>query len=274
MDTILYFYKLKNGGSAPYEVLIKEFELPSHKLIRVGLGYAAVELLEGGEFYETDDKKHGLAEKLFPKTFEKRKLKRMELQKKIILDKVGEHWGDENTTACVCKPPVTYFERWRFTEYNDMKWYDILLFYAKLPYYSVIGVSPVLREILAARAKKMKALFIYVIKSEYNETLEDLAEDLFDEYGLTTRIIVIEGDSYRRIGLMGILPANILDFSGEDRVNLSCAPKGSYWFDFGCSEEKRRKAYAFSDGLRYFSLTDMWSVPEKYDGGAVQPSHS
>lgn len=275
MDTILFFYQNKNGSSTRLEPEIREYFLMDFKVVKLGLSKAAVMLLEQNSPYEKEHEKDmfariicGIAEIFFGGLLEKRRRRRRQRlaqqQREELLNSVLKCWGDECTTACVCMPPVTYFDKWKFTEYMDRVWLDRMLAQAKLPYYVVIGAFAGLRELLLPRARRMKELIIYVTESDNTEELVDITEELFEEFGLTPQLHIIEQNNYKSLGKLGFMPCNILDFSGEVRLWPDAVPSGSRWFDFGNSDDKKRKIENAGADIIYFSLMDMFRNPEKY----------
>lgn len=276
MDTILYFYQNKNDGNAKLEPMITETFFPDFRIVKLGLSKAAVNLLEHNCPYEEEHEKNafmriicGILKSVFKGLYEKRRSRcRQRLaqqQKEKLLNSVLKCWGDECTTACVCRPPITYFDKWKFTEYMDNVWVNRLLAKAVLPYYVVIGNFAGLREILFPRARRMKELIIYVTEGDRSEELDDITEELYDEYGLTPQLQIIEQDNYKSLVKIGFMPCNVLDFSEETRLWPGIVPAGSRWFDFGNSDDKRRKIESIGADVIYFSMMDMFENPEKYD---------
>lgn len=276
MDSILYFYQNNNACNGKPEPVIAEFFLVDFRIVKIGLPKAAVMLIEYNCPYEEERKKNvllrisgSIAKSAFGRlteNFRRRKRQRLaQQQKEILFGCILKYWGDECTTTCVCRPPITYFDKWKFTEYMDKTWIERLLTQAILPYFVVIGTFRGLGELLIPRARHMKELIIYVTENDHTDELEDIAEELYDEYGLTTQLQIIEQDNYKSLFKVGFMPCNVLDFSGESRLRPDAAPEGSRWFDFGNSDDKRRKTENNGRNIIYFSLADMFENPEKYN---------
>jgi len=277
MDTILYFYQNNNAGGGKPDPVIEEIFLMDFRLVRIGLSKSAVMLVEHNCPYEEECRTgmfmrfigriiKSVFRRLSEECHRRRMQKLAQRQKEKLFNCILKCWGDECTTACVCRPPITFFDRWKFTEYMDLVWIERLLSQAELPYYVIIGTFAGLRDILLPRARHMKELIIYVTESDNSEELEDITEELYVEYGITPQLQITERDSYRSLVKIGFMPCNILDFSDESRLRPDAAPAGSRWFDFGNSYDKKRKIENNGRDIIYYSLMDMFENPDKYNG--------
>lgn len=275
MDTILFFYQTNAACDSALMPNITEFFLTDFKIVKIGLSKEAVMLIEQDCPFEEAQGQNmlarmaaGVIERIFGKLLQNRRrrkrLRKAQQQKEMLFSRILKYWGDECTTACVCRPPVMYFNKWRFAEYMDQIWIDRLLLWANLPYYVVIGGFSGLREILFPRARHMKELIIYVTERDRTDELEEIADELYYEYGLTPQIQIIQQNHYRGLERIEFMSCNVLDFSGESRMRPDIVPAGSRWFDFGNSDDKRRKIEYSGENILYFSIMDMFENPEKY----------
>lgn len=269
MDTILYFYPIRQGVSWPAsEFCWKEYKFPIYRLVKVGLTADAISLLQEAfeegrgqgkaEWMGQNPKKHGRF-KAFAVFGDRRKKKEWEKQRAELLHAIFGLWGEPCNSFCVCQNPVTYFNKWQFTDYREEKWVDYLMQHGNLPHYVVLGNAPCLWEVLPKYAKGMKSLRFFLKESEFNGELEKLAAFLFEEYGLASDIHFLEeAAGYKKLPFLGALPCNILDFSREEKVSCQAAPADSIWLDFDGLEEKRQRFELRRTRVQYFSLVKEW----------------
>ncbi|MCM1536511.1 MAG: hypothetical protein NC126_11365 [Clostridium sp.] len=281
MDTILYFYPLKHETSkTAIKCKVTESQFPIYHLVKIGMPPRAVSLLQDTfeearakeENYRTKAQKEPLhkrencSRKLenlkFWNIFARRKQKKAwEMQRQELLDFIFKQWGESCNSFCVCQSPITYFNKWQFTDYREEKWVDYLMQNGNLLHYVILGNASCLWEVLPKYAKRMKSLKFFLRESEFNEELQELLEFLFEEYGLAADTHFLEGDAgYRKLPVLGALPCNILDFSGDEKVFFQGAPPGSVWLDFDGSEEKRRRFELRGSAVHYFSLMKEWKT--------------
>lgn len=254
---------------SPY---VREYQKKDYRLVRIGLSAEAVDLLENRNHFENNvdvsgkirpETKRGIGNRirrLTEKFFRGRvRIKREDeiLQKRhLLLQKIQEYWGDELTTYCICSPPVTYFNAWRFSEFRELIWMERLLYGAELPHYLVLGYCSILRDLLFIYARKMKSLKICVTGQEYKADMENLIEELYSEFGLMVTVQILgEGETYRRLEKLMPVSCNVLDFTGERRFSRHIVPSGSIWYDMDADEEKRIALTELTDNITYKSLT-------------------
>lgn len=191
----------------------------------------------------------------------RKRKKEWEMQRKELLDSIFKLWGESCSSYCVCQHPITYFDKWKFTDYREEKWVDYLMHYGTWCHYVVLGNAPCLRTVLPKYVKKMKSLRLFLKESEFDEELEELLDLLFEEYGLTADIQFLEeNNGYNKLPALGVLPCNILDFSGEEKVSCWSAAPESIWIDFDGMEEKRRRFENRGGKVDYFSLQKEWKL--------------
>lgn len=255
MDTILYFYPLKNEQQRElilpgYDV--EEYDFFVYRLRRVGLTQHAISVLEEEIRYSFWNRKQC------------RRRKQYRQEKILLTDAIFGLWGDTCNTYCVCKNPITYFQKWEFTDYREAKWVDYLLKKASLPHFAVMGSAPCLWELLPQYAGKMKSLKFFLWEKQFTQELEALLEDLFEEYGLAADVhFVSEKYGFKRLPEICPTACTVLDFSGEEKVSVWSAASGSVWIDADSMEEKRRRVEAGSGRVRYLSLQKEWQNPQK-----------
>lgn len=275
MENILYFYqdnKIQNDLLAPR---VKEYLLPGLRVVRCGLSGQAVELLDRDIPVETVSDRgrirrivDWIAGRIFGRLVSrwqaKRRVQLAQVQKRALTEKIVSYWGEDYNTACVCRPAITCFAKWEFTDYMNMTFVSLVIKQACLPYYLVLGTCNELREMLLLRVRRIKQLSVWVIKKDYEDRLENLIDELYEEYGLAVKLQIIDRDDYRHLNVTTALTCNILDCTGEENIRVSGVSKGCRWFDLGNSGDKYRKIENTCRDVIYYSVVDMFENPEKY----------
>lgn len=241
----------------------KEYKFPIYRLIKVGLTKEAISLLQENFEEAAERESAALSGFLgFLSFFARRKRKKeWEKQREELLHDIFELWGEPCSSFCVCQNPITYFNKWQFTDYREAKWVDYLIQNGNLFRYVILGNAPCLWEVLPKYAKRMKSLRFFLRESEFNEELQELLEFLLEEYGLAADIHFLEETaSYKKLPLLGNLPCNIWDFSGDEKASGEAAPPDSIWLDFDGLEEKRRRFELRRVRVHYFSLVKEWKT--------------
>lgn len=279
MDTILYFYPLKHETSrTATECKVAECQFPIYHLIKIGLTPKAISLLqetfeEARERERIQKAQENKGNKGKPRRFglfgaigSRRRKKEWEKQRDELLKSVFQLWGEPCSSYCVCQSPITYFDKWKFTDYREEKWVDYLMRYGTWAHYVILGNTPCLTEVLPRYVKGMKSLRLFLRENEFDEALEELLDMLFEEYGLAPDIHFLEENTgYRKLPAFGALPCNILDFSREEKVNCQSVPPDSIWIDFDALEEKRRRFESRGARIHYFSLQKEWKLLRNLD---------
>lgn len=171
---------------------------------------------------------------------------------------------DDNPVADVWKKMWSAGE---FTGYTELQWVQELMPFAANNHFIVLGNANCIPELLQQYADRMKSLR-WIMDEAYvgahSEELEDFAETFYQEQGLAVTIEKVQGKcGFERLQLFCREPANILDFTGEDRVSVGWAPKGSIWLDMCSSEEKYRRISRRGGEIPYFSLRESWRQAQR-----------
>ncbi len=223
---------------------------PIYRLVKVGLSPEAIALLQ--ESYQ--------GRVTF---FRGRKRKKeWERRREGLLQAIFRLWGEPCRSYCVCQSPITYFDKWKFTDYREEKWVDYLTQRGNWFHYVVLGNAPCLREVLPKHAMRMKSLRLFLREREFDGGLEELLGFLEEEYGIVADLHFLEEHAgYQKLPMLGAAPCNVLDFSGEGKAPCRSAPQGSVWMDFDGIEEKRRRFEAMGVKVQYVSLAKEWKQP-------------
>ncbi|MCM1541573.1 MAG: hypothetical protein NC121_09950 [Blautia sp.] len=152
-----------------------------------------------------------------------------------------------------------------FAGFMEPQWARLLMPHAVSPHFIVLGEAPCIPELLQQCADRMKSLRWIVGEAwgrMHGEELEDFAENFYQEQGLAVTVEQAQG-GFEKLRLPCREPANILDFTGGDKVSARWAAKGSIWLDMGASEEKCRLIAGRGAGIQYVSLREKWRGAQK-----------
>lgn len=151
-----------------------------------------------------------------------------------------------------------YFALSEFRGWREKEWVERLLPFAGNAHYLVLGYGDCLGGILFRLARKMKSLEWFAEDSRYGDQVQEIAEELCEEYGLAVALTLLkEGEGYKKIRPSAYAPVTVLDFSGEARISPPLA-KGSIWLDVDSLEEKEERLGRAGGDVRYFSLKKLW----------------
>lgn len=151
-----------------------------------------------------------------------------------------------------------------FDGYMQERWAELLLPYATKPDFLVLGNSRLLQDYLWSRGIRMKSLTWILPGHLYTEDVKQFEEDFLYEYGLAIDMQVIQnGADYRKIPIVSRSCINVLDFSGEDKLNVSGIQAESIWLDMSSSEKKKRRIEVSNPQISYISLKNKWKEAKK-----------
>lgn len=293
MDTILYFYLDKKDISLPQPCTMERIRQERYILLRIGLNHTWIEKTQvpkALEFLAEETADAGNSEAETPGGFfrrrkarkrEKEHAREREIRRKQLwsrLSEVGEliypmlDYPDES--YCVYEEALKktdFHKLWQqycsFPEFHDYMqdtWAEPLLRYAEHSSYLVLGNAFCLPGFLWRKAERMKSLQWILPGKQYTEELAAFEEDICQEFGLAIDMHVLKSpEEYRRVRLKSKLPVNIIDFSGEERLQTADLPSESIWLDMSSMEEKRRRIEDRKNPMRYFSLKKQWKQPQK-----------
>lgn len=160
---------------------------------------------------------------------------------------------------CTVLPP-------EFDEYQNEEWVNYLLQYAGLQtrtpclsHFVILGWAPCVPKLLHDYAYGMRSLQWTMHEKAYTKEVQDFVEDFYQEYGLAISVRLLhEGENFRQGYPVLQNPANILDFTVEDRIPTGGVVRGSVWLDFASLDEKSRRVEERDTGIYYFSLKKQW----------------
>lgn len=288
MDTILYFYLDRNNSGEIQPCTLERIRQEHYILLRIGLSRTwiektkvagALELLA----QETEDNANGeIGEAgFFRRLRERRRLRELSRQRQAErellgqrLRRVGEliypmlEYPDESYCVYDENLKKTSFHRlWQqfcsFPEFHDYMqdtWAEPLLQYAEHSSYLVLGYAFCLPGFLWQRADRMKSLQWILPAKLYTEEIARFEEDICQEFGLVIDMHIVQStEEYRRVKLTSRFPVNVIDFSGEARLQAADLPTESIWLDMASMEEKRRRIEDRRCPMQYFSLKKQWN---------------
>ena len=151
-----------------------------------------------------------------------------------------------------------------FDGYMRERWIELLLPYATKPDYLVLGNARLLQNFLWSRGIRMRTLTWILPGYLYTDDVQQFEEDFLYEFGLAIDMQVIGSvQEYRKIPIKSRESINILDFSGEDKLNVTNLHSESIWLDMSSSEKKKRRIKAANPQISYISLKNMWEEAKK-----------
>lgn len=154
---------------------------------------------------------------------------------------------------------LRYFHVEEFNDYLKPFWAGQLLRHVRHTQFVILGAGESVYGLIESCAPRMKGARWIVREQDCTRELTEFVEDFCAEYGLAIALQTLPGrTAYRRLCLSCPEPANILDFSGEDRIAVRDVARDSVWLDMLSSEEKRRRFKERDTGIRYFSLKEEW----------------
>ncbi len=184
------------------------------------------------------------------------------VRKSLFGGKAGEAAREERADAPLQGLKELWGELWPFPEFNGYfqpEWAKVLLPYARLHHFVLLGTSPCAGFVLSRCARGMKSLRWFLPEGAYTEEMEEAAEAFYMDWGVAVDLQLLPGKrAYTRLLLETKEPVCVLDFSGEPRVPAAGLADGSVWLDFSSLEEKARAFCAGRRTAAYFSLKEVW----------------
>ena len=120
----------------------------------------------------------------------------------------------------------------------------------------VLGCGVGIREWLPFLAEHVHSMELYV--EFMTRGLEELQEELCEEYGMVADLKLVEPGGFQRERLRSKEPVLVMDFSGSRNVSVLGLAKGSIWVDMDAMESKRHLIEDRPTGLVYLSLKTIW----------------
>lgn len=184
-----------------------------------------------------------------------------------MTDFPGESYVVYDDVLCRKSFPLLWQKICDFPEFDGYlgeQWAELLLPYATKTDYLVLGCSGLLQDYLWSKGIRMKSLTWILPRHLYMEDVKQFEEDFLYEYGLAIDMQIIQSETeYRKIPLVSRSCINVLDFSGEDKLNVTGLQPESIWLDMSSSEQKKRRIEASNPQISYISLKNMWKEAKK-----------
>lgn len=268
METIIYFYATRekdfHEGVQPYR--IERFRKERYCLIKIGLLHTWLEeAMCAEERIPEVANLHKKKRTLFRKDTVKQESSLLQELLQIILpfvDALDESYlvyeepvkrtGFANLWNKYCPLP-------EFEDYLQENWSEPLLAEAKHPSYIILGFSYCLPEFLWQKGDRMKSICWVLQGKRYTEEVRELESAFYEEFGLAIDMRMIASkEDYKKVRLQNKLPVNVVDFSGEEKIQVVNLARGSVWLDMSSMEEKRRRIEERNTDISYFSLKKQW----------------
>lgn len=297
MDTILYFYLDKKTLPLHQPCALERIRQEHYILLRIGLDHTWIEKTQvpkaleflaenpsGGENNGESDKAEA-AGGFFKRRRERKRrrelVKERAAKHKLLwrrLSEVGEliypMLDYPHESYCVYEEALKktgFHKLWQqycsfpeFQDYMQDTWAEPLLQYAEHSSYLILGNAFCLPGFLWHKAERIKGLQWILTARQYTEELAAFEEDICQEFGLAIDMHILKSsEEYRRVRLKSRFPVNIIDFSGEERLQTADLPSDSIWLDMSSMEEKRRRIEDRKNPMRYFSLKKQWKQVQK-----------
>lgn len=120
----------------------------------------------------------------------------------------------------------------------------------------ILGCGVGMREWLPFLAEHVHNMELYV--EFMTKGLEELQEELCEEYGMVTDLKLVEPGGFQRERLRSKEPVLVIDFSGCGNISVLGMEPGSIWVDMDAMENKRHLIEDRPTGLTYLSLKTIW----------------
>ncbi len=120
----------------------------------------------------------------------------------------------------------------------------------------ILGCGVGMQEWLPFLAEHVHNMELYV--EFMTKGLEELQEELCEEYGMVTDLKLVEPGGFQRERLRSREPVLVIDFSGCGNISVLGMEPGSIWVDMDAMENKRHLIEDRPTGLTYLSLKTIW----------------
>lgn len=281
MDTIIYLYHSRNGK----EFLTEKWQEKDYCLIRLGIPslvwqqVGQPELKKEPDLQKLPKKRKYRLKRCRNKAVAKGRIEDSkqasffdeieELQTAICLLGENSHW-----TYCVYedflekKLNVESWKRhWKvpkFEDYTEYFWVEQLMKYARYDRYIILGYASCVANVLCNHARRMRGVKWIMKAKQYTPQVQAFIEEFYEEYGLVIEIDLME-ETETWIGMhpASVVPVNVLDFTGEEKLSACDVAKESVWLDMCSVEGKNRRMEARNPSVNYFSLKKEWKQRQK-----------
>lgn len=149
-----------------------------------------------------------------------------------------------------------------FTDYREAVWVRKLMQNTVPGQYMLLGYADCLPEILCENAARLRSVKWLLPEREYTQKVQQFAEDFYEEYGLVMDIRLLH-EEWVRVRPESVVPVNVLDFTGEEKISACDVADGSIWLDMDSVDGKNRRMETRKPGVSYFSLKKLWKQRQK-----------
>ncbi len=120
----------------------------------------------------------------------------------------------------------------------------------------VLGSGMGMKEWLPYVVPYVQSVELYV--EFLTKGLEQLREELCEEYGMVTDLMLVAPGEFAKERLCSREPVLVIDFAGAGKRTVLGLAKGSIWVDMDSCEEKRHLMEDRPSGVSYLSLKTIW----------------
>lgn len=286
MDTIIYLYHCRGTDGFATE----KWQESDYCLIRLGIPEILWQKLQEQEVPEECAHKDagGSIFSRIKNFFTSGKTTGAKSQNKVGMNPVTEKFeelrdlqqalillGDNPyRTYCVYEKALTEkidSARWRqywnipeFDAYNERMWVDKLMPHTIPGGFLILGYADCLAQILCENARKMRSVKWWLKEKQCTSDLQVFLEDFYEEYGLAVEVHLLENEAdWFGVRPSSVVPVNVLDFTGEEKLSACDVARGSIWLDMDSLDGKWERMEARNPGINYFSLKNQWKQRQK-----------
>jgi len=268
MDTIIYLYH----GRETEKFSIEKWQEKEYCLIRFGIPATLWQNLKTWEAEEKEGTKPRKRNSGFRSVRKKRKrivhplLDELSVQQ-TALALLGDnpHW-----TYCVYEDFLfekidteLWHEYWTlplFGEIHHLRWADELMKQGVWDSLFILGYAPCVPELLYKYAGKLRNVKWILKQEQCGEVVQEFVEEIYEEYGLVISLQFLESDEHwAGVRLKTVIPVNVLDFTGEEKVTAYDLAAGSVWLDTDSLEGKEWRMKTRNPQITYCSLKKQWA---------------
>uniref|UniRef100_UPI0040576BE6 hypothetical protein n=1 Tax=Acetatifactor sp. TaxID=1872090 RepID=UPI0040576BE6 len=149
-----------------------------------------------------------------------------------------------------------------FENYHESLWVEKLIPHTIPGNYMILGDADCIPRLLCENVGRMRSVKWYLPGEQYTEAIREFLDDYYEEFGLAVEVRLVE-ERWSRVHLTSVTPANILDFTGEEKLWAIDLPAGSIWLDMDSLEGKNRRIEVRNPEICYFSLKKLWKGRQK-----------
>lgn len=267
MDTIIYLYHNRETD----KFCIEKWQEKEYCLIRLGIPATLWQNLKTWEKEEIEGVKPRKRKRGFRSSGRRKRTVHPLLEELSVQQTALSLLGDNPCwTYCVYENFLwekidtnLWREYWKlplFREYHDLIWAEELMKYGTWDSMIILGYASCVAELLYKYAGKLRSVKWILKPEQYTEAVQEFVEEVYEEYGLVISLQLLEANEHwAGVRLKTVIPVNVLDFTGEEKVSGYDLAAGSVWLDMDSLEGKEWRMRTRSPQIAYYSLKKQWA---------------